>query len=90
MRLFLNFNDISKKYQQSVRDIVSLSVQAGVPIPAFSSAISYYDSYRSERLPANIIQAQRDLFGAHTYNRVDTEGTFHFLWDEGKEVEIDY
>ncbi|HIZ70866.1 MAG TPA: NADP-dependent phosphogluconate dehydrogenase [Candidatus Atopostipes pullistercoris] len=74
------FNDISDKYQQSVRDIVSLSVQAGVPIPAFSSAISYYDSYRSERLPANIIQAQRDYFGAHTYERVDKAGTFHFDW----------
>src|SRR5699024_9931818 len=73
------FNDISDKYQQSVRDIVSLSVQAGVPIPAFSSAISYYDSYRSERLPANIIQAQRDYFGAHTYERVDKAGTFHLI-----------
>jgi len=81
------FNDISEKYQQSVRDIVSLSVQAGVPIPAFSSAISYYDSYRSERLPANIIQAQRDYFGAHTYERVDKAGTFHFDWygDNGEE-----
>ena len=51
-----------------------------MPIPAFSSAISYYDSYRSERLPANIIQAQRDYFGAHTYERVDKAGTFHFDW----------
>ncbi len=81
------FRDISEKYQQSVRDIVSLSVQAGVPVPAFSSAISYYDSYRSERLPANIIQAQRDYFGAHTYERVDKEGIFHFDWygDNGEE-----
>lgn len=81
------FNEISQKYQQSVRDIVSLSVQAGVPIPAFSSAISYYDSYRSERLPANIIQAQRDYFGAHTYERVDKPGTYHFDWygDNGEE-----
>ena len=74
------FRDISEKYQQSVRDIVGLSVQAGVPVPAFSSAISYYDSYRSERLPANIIQAQRDYFGAHTYERVDKEGSYHFDW----------
>lgn len=81
------FRDISEKYQQSVRDIVGLSVQAGVPVPAFSSAISYYDSYRSERLPANIIQAQRDYFGAHTYERVDREGIFHFDWygDNGEE-----
>jgi len=81
------FKGIAEKYQQSVRDIVSLSVQAGVPVPTFSSAISYYDSYRSERLPANIIQAQRDYFGAHTYERVDKEGTFHFDWyqDSGEE-----
>ena len=74
------FKDIAKNYQQSVRDIVGLSVQAGVPVPAFSSAISYYDSYRSERLPANIIQAQRDYFGAHTYERVDKVGSFHYDW----------
>lgn len=74
------FMDIAKRYQQSVRDLVGLSVQAGVPVPAYSSAIAYYDSYRSERLPANIIQAQRDYFGAHTYERVDKEGTFHFDW----------
>lgn len=74
------FQDIAKNYQQSVRDVVSLSVQAGTPVPAYSSAISYYDSYRSERLPANIIQAQRDYFGAHTYERIDREGDFHFDW----------
>lgn len=81
------FKGIAKDYQQSVRDIVSLAVQAGVPVSAFSSAISYYDSYRSERLPANIIQAQRDYFGAHTYERVDQEGVFHFDWygDGGEE-----
>ncbi|WP_423188802.1 NADP-dependent phosphogluconate dehydrogenase [Alkalibacterium sp. f15] len=81
------FLDIADRYQQSVRDLVGLAVQAGVPIPAFSSAIAYYDSYRSERLPANIIQAQRDYFGAHTYERVDKEGTFHFDWygNEGEE-----
>lgn len=87
--LLLNdyFRGISEKYQQSVRDIVGLSVQAGVPVPAYSSAIAYYDSYRSERLPANIIQAQRDYFGAHTYERVDKEGSFHFDWygDNGEE-----
>ncbi|WP_368646068.1 NADP-dependent phosphogluconate dehydrogenase [Alkalibacterium putridalgicola] len=81
------FMDIAERYQQSVRDLVGLAVQAGVPVPAFSSAIAYYDSYRSERLPANIIQAQRDYFGAHTYQRVDKEGTFHFDWygNEGEE-----
>ncbi|HFL0951582.1 TPA: NADP-dependent phosphogluconate dehydrogenase, partial [Enterococcus faecium] len=57
------FVEITKKYQQSVRDVVALAVQAGVPVPTFSSAIAYFDSYRAERLPANIIQAQRDYFG---------------------------
>jgi len=81
------FMDIAERYQQSVRDLVGLAVQAGVPVPAFSSAIAYYDSYRAARLPANIIQAQRDYFGAHTYERVDKEGTFHFDWygNEGEE-----
>ncbi|WP_201711160.1 NADP-dependent phosphogluconate dehydrogenase [Dolosigranulum pigrum] len=74
------FKDIAYKYQAAVRDVVGLATQAGVPIPAFSSAIAYYDSYRSERLSANIIQAQRDYFGAHTYERVDKPGHFHFDW----------
>ena len=70
------FKEITEKYQQSVRDVVSLAVQAGVPVPTFSSAIAYFDSYRSKRLPANLIQAQRDYFGAHTYERTDREGIF--------------
>lgn len=74
------FIDITKRYQQSVRDVVSIAVQAGVPVPTFASAIAYYDSYRSERLPANLIQAQRDYFGAHTYQRTDKEGTYHYSW----------
>ncbi|MFV0559502.1 MAG: NADP-dependent phosphogluconate dehydrogenase [Enterococcus sp.] len=74
------FVEITKKYQQAVRDVVALAVQAGVPVPTFSSAIAYFDSYRSERLPANLIQAQRDYFGAHTYERVDKEGIYHYSW----------
>ncbi|MGX7329810.1 NADP-dependent phosphogluconate dehydrogenase [Enterococcus bulliens] len=74
------FKDITTKYQQAVRDVVALAVQAGVPVPTFSSAIAYFDSYRSERLPANLIQAQRDYFGAHTYERTDREGIFHYSW----------
>ncbi|MCH4170605.1 MAG: NADP-dependent phosphogluconate dehydrogenase [Lactobacillus sp.] len=74
------FIDIAKKYQQSTRDVVALAAQAGIPAPGFSAAISYYDSYRSEVLPANLIQAQRDYFGAHTYNRVDRDGIFHYTW----------
>jgi 6-phosphogluconate dehydrogenase len=52
----------------------------GVPVPGFSSALAYYDSYRTERLPANLLQAQRDYFGAHTFKRVDKEGVFHHNW----------
>lgn len=74
------FIDITKRYQASVRDVVSLAVQAGIPVPTFTSAISYYDSYRSANLPANLIQAQRDYFGAHTYERNDMEGIFHYDW----------
>ncbi|OAD64746.1 phosphogluconate dehydrogenase (NADP(+)-dependent, decarboxylating) [Pediococcus parvulus] len=74
------FKDIAKKYQESIRDIVGLGVKAGVPMPEFTAAISYYDSYRSAVLPANLLQAQRDYFGAHTYERVDREGTFHYSW----------
>jgi 6-phosphogluconate dehydrogenase len=74
------FMDITAKYQQALRDVVAIAVQAGIPVPTFSSAIAYYDSYRAERLPANIIQAQRDYFGAHTYERTDREGIFHYSW----------
>lgn len=74
------FKDIACNYQESVRDLVGLAVKAGVPVPGFSAAISYYDSYRSAVLPANLTQAQRDYFGAHTYNRTDREGTFHYTW----------
>lgn len=74
------FKDLTGQYQSAVRDVVGEAVKKGVPVPAFSSAIAYYDSYRSERLPANIIQAQRDYFGAHTYERLDKEGNFHFDW----------
>lgn len=74
------FVEITKKYQQAVREVVAIAVQSGVPVPTFSSAIAYYDSYRSERLPANLIQAQRDYFGAHTYERTDKEGIYHYSW----------
>ena len=74
------FMDITKNYQDSVRDVIGIAVKSGVPIPTFSSAIAYYDSYRTADLPANIIQAQRDYFGAHTYERTDKAGIFHFDW----------
>jgi 6-phosphogluconate dehydrogenase len=59
-----------------------------VPVPAFGSSLSYYDELRSDRLPAALIQGQRDFFGAHTYKRVDKEGTFHTLWS-GDRTEVD-
>ncbi|GHC26091.1 6-phosphogluconate dehydrogenase, decarboxylating [Kushneria pakistanensis] len=74
------FSDIADRYQQSLRDVISHAVQNGIPVPTFSSAVAYYDSYRSEKLPANLVQAQRDFFGAHTYKRLDREGVFHTEW----------
>lgn len=74
------FKKIADEYQQSLRDVVAYAVQNGIPSPTFSAAIAYYDSYRSAVLPANLIQAQRDYFGAHTYKRRDIEGAFHTEW----------
>lgn len=66
--------------QASWRRVVVMATQYGIPVPAFSTALAYYDSYRREYLPANLLQAQRDYFGAHTYQRVDRDGTFHTDW----------
>lgn len=72
------------------RRIVSTAALSGVPIPGFGAALSYYDSLASKRLPAALVQGQRDFFGAHTYQRVDKEGTFHTLWSGDRtEVEQD-
>ncbi|AKD05852.1 6-phosphogluconate dehydrogenase [Pontibacter korlensis] len=68
------------KRQSDVRTIVKLAVDKGIPMPAMMSTLSYFDAYRSEVLPTNLIQAQRDYFGAHTYERVDQEGVFHTEW----------
>jgi len=76
------FSRIIENYQEAWREVVSVAIQHGVPVPCFSAAIAYYDSYRTERLPANLLQAQRDYFGAHTYERVDKPGSFHFQWVE--------
>lgn len=74
------FKNIADEYQQALRDVVSYAIQNGIPTPTFSAAVAYYDSYRSEVLPANLIQAQRDYFGAHTYKRIDRDGVFHTEW----------
>ena len=78
------FKDLLNRTQQNWREVVALAVSNGIPVPAFSASLAYYDSYRTERLPANLLQAQRDFFGAHTYERIDTpEGQFfHTDWPE--------
>ncbi|GCD09930.1 NADP-dependent phosphogluconate dehydrogenase [Clostridium tagluense] len=74
------FKDILNNYQKDLRYVISTAVNLGVPIPGISSALMYYDSYRSANLPANLLQAQRDYFGAHTFERRDKEGIFHHEW----------
>jgi len=74
------FKDIIEKSQSNWRKVVGTSAQLGIAVPAFSSALSYFDSYRSGQLGANMIQAQRDYFGAHNYERIDKKGVFHTDW----------
>lgn len=74
------FKNVMDNYQSAWRKVIASAVTLGVPVPGFSSALAYYDSYRTERLPANLLQAQRDYFGAHTFKRVDKEGVFHHNW----------
>ena len=72
------------------RQVVSKASLAGIPVPAFASSLSYFDGLRAERLPAALVQGQRDFFGAHTYKRVDMPGTFHTLWSGDKsEIQAD-
>lgn len=76
------FKQIAESYQASARRVIALATSAGVPVPSLSAAVAYYDSYRSPVLPANLIQAQRDYFGAHTYERVDKPAgeMYHYSW----------
>ncbi|MBL8327346.1 MAG: decarboxylating NADP(+)-dependent phosphogluconate dehydrogenase [Rubrivivax sp.] len=78
------FRDLLNRAQQPWREVVALAVSEGIPVPAFSASLAYYDSLRTARLPANLLQAQRDFFGAHTYERIDrAEGEFfHTVWPE--------
>ena len=82
--LLLNpyFMKVMESAQRAWRNVIKAAVDFGIPVPAFSTALSYYDAYRSELLPANLLQAQRDYFGAHTYHRIDKpgEGPFHTDW----------
>jgi 6-phosphogluconate dehydrogenase len=70
--------------QEAWRFVIQTAVGLGIPVPAIGASLSYYDSYRSERLPANLTQGQRDFFGAHTYRRTDREGVFHTDWSHGQ------
>ncbi len=81
----LSLADIQKSINDALpdwRDVVSYSIQGGIPTPCLTSALQYIDSATTERLPANMIQGLRDYFGAHTYERTDKEGTFHTEWNE--------
>lgn len=74
------FRSIIEKTQANWRLAVAAAIERGIAVPAFSASLAYYDSYRAERLPSNLLQAQRDFFGAHTYERIDKEGVFHTEW----------
>jgi 6-phosphogluconate dehydrogenase len=75
------FREAVAPRQDAWRRTVAAAIQNGIGVPAFSASLAYYDSYRRARLPANLIQAQRDFFGAHTYERIDQPGTFHTEWN---------
>jgi len=75
-----SFSKALESGQQAMREVVQTAIAAGIPVPALSSSLAYYDAYRSARLPANLTQAQRDYFGAHTYRRIDRDGVFHTDW----------
>jgi 6-phosphogluconate dehydrogenase len=74
------FREAVGRRQEAWRYVVQTAVGLGIPVPAMSASLAYYDAYRAERLPANLTQAQRDFFGAHTYRRVDRDGVFHTDW----------
>ncbi len=76
------FSKLINETCDSLREVVKAATDAGTPCPAFSNTLAYIDSYRQKRLPANLLQAQRDYFGAHTYRRVDKEGVFHTEWEK--------
>ena len=74
------------RYQENLRKTTGLAVSSGLPVPAFFNAVSYLDSFRAKASGANLIQAQRDFFGAHTFERTDRKGIFHHEWRAGHEV----
>ena len=83
------FTIIMAKSQNNWRNAVSTAINHAVAVPAFSASLNYFDSYRSARLPANLLQAQRDFFGAHTYERIDKPGVFHTEWQKEDEQPVE-
>ncbi len=77
-----HFSDIMMKNQDMVRVVVRQAAEWGIPVPGLMASLGYYDAYRRAWLPANLIQAQRDYFGSHTYERIDEKGTFHTQWNK--------
>ena len=75
------FRDVILESQSAWREVVKTAIDLGIPMMATAASLAYFDAYRSERLPANLIQAQRDFFGSHTYRRIDKEGVFHTDWE---------
>jgi 6-phosphogluconate dehydrogenase len=75
------FRDVILESQAAWREVVKTAIDLGIPMMATAASLAYFDAYRSERLPANLIQAQRDFFGSHTYRRIDKEGVFHTEWE---------
>ena len=83
------FRDAMAAAQDAWRRVINVAVDRGIPVPAFASSLAYYDAYRRERLPANLVQALRDYFGAHSYKRIDRPGSFHTRWaQDGEEVPV--
>jgi 6-phosphogluconate dehydrogenase len=76
------FSDTVLTRQAAWRDVIIEAARSGIAVPAFSASLDYFDSYRRDRLPQNLTQAQRDYFGAHTYERIDKPGVFHTEWQE--------
>jgi 6-phosphogluconate dehydrogenase len=83
------FTKIIRKTQRNWRVAVATAIKHGVAVPAFSASLAYFDSYRQPHLPANLLQAQRDFFGAHTYERADKPGVFHTEWIEADEESVE-
>ncbi|MEL6718154.1 MAG: NADP-dependent phosphogluconate dehydrogenase, partial [Bacteroidota bacterium] len=76
-----SFKDHLLETQAAMRKVLATGIESGIPLLAFSTALGYFDAYRTGRLPLNVVQAQRDYFGSHTYERIDKEGIFHTEWE---------